>query len=195
MLEGEIAYRDGRATEAFSSLRQAVQRAMDLPYDEPPGWMVPVTHALGALLVEEASSRAVGCPEACAMLVEAEAVLRADLELHPDNVWATAGLVACLEAAARHSGVDVGGGGGSNGNGSGGGGGGGGGCCHGGGTAAPPLPPTQAEGRAYSTDSLARLRISLERHLSSPHMLASPDLVKALRSGHACLCAGLRQKP
>jgi hypothetical protein len=185
MLEGEIAYRDGRATAAFSSLRQAVQRATDLPYDEPPGWMVPATHALGALLVEEASSRAVGCSEAHAMLVEAEAVLRADLELHPDNVWATAGLVACLEAAARHSGVDVGGGGS---------GGGGGGCCHGGGTAAPPLPPTQAEDRACSTDSLARLRTSLERHLSSPHLRASPDLVKALRSGHACLCAGLRQK-
>jgi len=94
MLEGEIAYRRGEHEAAFARLRAAIQLEDDLPYDEPWGWMQPVRHALGALLLEQ--DRA----------AEAEAVYREDLglggalpraQIHPDNLWALRGLLACLE--------------------------------------------------------------------------------------------------
>ena len=61
-----------------------------LAYDEPWGWMSPVRHALGALLLEHGR------------VSDAEAVYRADLApgRHPHNVWALHGLHACLTAAA-----------------------------------------------------------------------------------------------
>ena len=53
MLEGEIAYREGRYEECFCLLRSAVALSDALVYDEPWGWMQPVRHALGALLLEQ----------------------------------------------------------------------------------------------------------------------------------------------
>ncbi len=94
MLEGEIAYRRGEYDAAFNSLRHAIALEDDLPYDEPWGWMQPVRHALGALLLEQ--DRA----------AEAELVYREDLglggtlpraQIHPDNLWAMLGLLDCLE--------------------------------------------------------------------------------------------------
>ena len=73
MAEGELAYREGDAERAFRLLRQAVELEDNLRYDEPPGWMQPVRHALGALLL--AHNRP----------VEAESVYRADLVRHPNN--------------------------------------------------------------------------------------------------------------
>lgn len=84
-LEGEILYREGRVDEAFSALRLAVEREDQLRYDEPPGWIQPVRHALGTLLLK--SGRA----------VEAEKVFRADLEKLPENGWALFGLSRSLE--------------------------------------------------------------------------------------------------
>ena len=69
MLEGEIAYRRGEHDAAFAHLRAAVAMEDDLPYDEPWGWMQPVRHALGALLLEQGR------------VAEAEAVYREDLGL------------------------------------------------------------------------------------------------------------------
>ncbi len=94
MLAGEIAYRRGEHDAAFARLRAAVSLEDDLPYDEPWGWMQPVRHALGALLLEQ------GRP------AEAEVVYREDLglggalpraQIHPDNLWALRGLLDCLE--------------------------------------------------------------------------------------------------
>jgi tetratricopeptide (TPR) repeat protein len=94
MLEGEIAYRRGEHAAAFAQLRAAVALEDDLPYDEPWGWMQPVRHALGALLLEQGRAQ------------EAEAVYREDLglagalpraQIHPDNLWALRGLLDCLE--------------------------------------------------------------------------------------------------
>ncbi len=93
MLSGEIAYRKGAYDVAFADLREAVAREDWLPYDEPWGWMQPVRHALGALLLEQGRTE------------EAEAVYREDLgiggtltraQIHPDNVWSLRGLVDCL---------------------------------------------------------------------------------------------------
>ncbi|MEX1024623.1 MAG: hypothetical protein WD226_06050 [Planctomycetota bacterium] len=80
MLVGELAYREGRLDDAFESLRQAVELEDELVYDEPPGWMQPTRHALGALLLEA------GRPD------EAAVVFHADLAKHPDNGWALLGL-------------------------------------------------------------------------------------------------------
>jgi tetratricopeptide (TPR) repeat protein len=94
MLTGEIAYRRGQHDAAFAHLRAAIALEDDLPYDEPWGWMQPVRHALGALLLEQGR------------VTEAEAVYREDLglagslpraQIHPDNVWAMRGLLDCLE--------------------------------------------------------------------------------------------------
>jgi tetratricopeptide (TPR) repeat protein len=94
MLEGEIAYRRGAHDAAFARLRAAIALEDGLPYDEPWGWMQPVRHALGALLLEQNRN------------AEAEAVYREDLglggalpraQIHPDNLWALRGLQACLQ--------------------------------------------------------------------------------------------------
>lgn len=94
MLDGELAYRQGKFDDAFACLRESVRRADSLPFDEPWGWMQPPRHALGALLLEQNRHE------------EAEAVYRADLGLDdslprarqfPDNVWSLHGLHECLE--------------------------------------------------------------------------------------------------
>ena len=89
MLVGELRFREGRLEEAFASLRDAVAREDALIYDEPPGWMQPVRHALGALLL--ASGR----------VADAEAVYRADLEKNPENGWSLLGLQQSLERLGR----------------------------------------------------------------------------------------------
>lgn len=98
MLDGEIAYRDGRFDEAFTRLRQAVDLDDSLPYDEPWGWMQPTRHAYGALLLEQGH------------VEEAAAVYAADLGLdptlsrscqHPGNVWSLHGYHECLTRLGR----------------------------------------------------------------------------------------------
>ena len=89
MAEGEVAYREGRTTEAFALLRDAVALEEQLSYDEPPGWMQPVRHALGALLLAEGQH------------AEAEDVYRADLQRHPRNAWSLLGLKQSLEGQGR----------------------------------------------------------------------------------------------
>jgi tetratricopeptide (TPR) repeat protein len=89
MAEGELAFREGRTDEAFALLREAVAMEEGLTYDEPPGWMQPVRHALGALLMADGRH------------VEAEAVYRADLRRHPNNGWSLLGLQQALQAQGR----------------------------------------------------------------------------------------------
>lgn len=80
MAEGELAFRQGQTDRAFTLLREAVKMEEQLAYDEPPGWMQPVRHALGALLMADAK------------FAEAEEVYRADLKRHPNNAWSLLGL-------------------------------------------------------------------------------------------------------
>jgi tetratricopeptide (TPR) repeat protein len=93
MLDGELEYRAGHAGAAFAHLRRAIELDDGLPYDEPWGWMQPVRHAYGALLLEQGE------------VAEAAAVYRADLGLddtlprpnqHPGNVWSLHGYHECL---------------------------------------------------------------------------------------------------
>ncbi len=82
--EGELQYRRGNHKKAYALLRTAVQRDDSLRYDEPWGWMMPVRHSLGALLLEQGR------------IADAEQVYRDDLRLHPENGWALKGLAECL---------------------------------------------------------------------------------------------------
>jgi tetratricopeptide (TPR) repeat protein len=100
MLDGEIAYREGRFDDAFASLRQAIETDDALPYDEPWGWMQPTRHAYGALLLEQGH------------VEEAAAVYAADLGLdstlsrpcqHPGNVWSLHGYHECLNLLGRNA--------------------------------------------------------------------------------------------
>ncbi|RWP86796.1 MAG: hypothetical protein EOR12_20995 [Mesorhizobium sp.] len=93
LLDGELAYHQGRHDEAYGHLRQAVELDDNLSYTEPWAWMHPPRHALAALLLDQGHS------------AEAEQVYRDDLGLsgkvqrcaqHPNNVWALHGLVECM---------------------------------------------------------------------------------------------------
>jgi len=84
LLDGEILYRAGEVDAGFAALREAVQREDALIYDEPPGWIQPVRHALGAALL--ASGRH----------DEAETVFREDLVKRPGNGWSLFGLGRAL---------------------------------------------------------------------------------------------------
>lgn len=89
MAEGELAYRRGDSDRAFALLREAVRREDNLVYDEPPGWMQPVRHALGALLLADQHG------------AQAEKVYRADLARHPNNAWSLLGLQQALRQQGK----------------------------------------------------------------------------------------------
>lgn len=86
MLEGESAYREGRLDAAWAALRKGIEAEDRLIYDEPPAWMLPVRHSMGALLLEAGDYAA------------AEQLYREDQERHPGNGWSLLGLKQALEA-------------------------------------------------------------------------------------------------
>jgi len=94
MVNGELLFREERYEEAFAILREGIVAEDALVYDEPPAWMLPVRHALGALLM--ANDRP----------VEAEEVYREDLRRNRDNGWALTGLQLALEAQGRDQEAD-----------------------------------------------------------------------------------------
>jgi hypothetical protein len=67
--------REGNLDGGFAELRAAVQDEDLLRYDEPPGWLIPVRHSLGASLMQ--TSR----------FAEAEQVYHDDLTRLPENGW------------------------------------------------------------------------------------------------------------
>jgi predicted Zn-dependent protease len=70
-------------------LREAVVAEDALRYDEPPDWIQPVRHALGATLL--AAGRA----------AEAEEVFRADLAKLPGNGWGLFGMARALRIQGK----------------------------------------------------------------------------------------------
>jgi tetratricopeptide (TPR) repeat protein len=89
MLHGEILYRRGKIDESVAALRRAVHREDALRYVEPPAWIIPVRHALGAVLLERRRYD------------EARAVYREDLARHPENGWALFGEARSLVGQGR----------------------------------------------------------------------------------------------
>jgi tetratricopeptide (TPR) repeat protein len=88
-LEGEILFREGKVDEALAELRRAVELEDGLRYNEPPDWIVPVRHALGATLLQAGRH------------AEAEQVYRDDLVRLPHNGWSLFGLGRALRLQGK----------------------------------------------------------------------------------------------
>src|SRR5215468_3876596 len=89
MLAGEILYREGRRDEGLAKLREAVKAEDALRYSEPPDWILPARHSLGAALMQGRR------------FAEAEQVYRDDLARLPENGWALFGLVQSLHRQGK----------------------------------------------------------------------------------------------
>ncbi|MCP3914143.1 MAG: hypothetical protein GY711_01140 [bacterium] len=95
MLIGELRFREGKHDEAFAALRRAAREEDGLVYGEPPGWMQPVRHALGALLMS------------AGRYDEAAATYRTDLDRNPENGWSLLGLELALRANGDNEGASA----------------------------------------------------------------------------------------
>lgn len=93
VLAGEIAFQQDDLETAIASLERGVEAEANLLYMEPPEWIQPVRHSLGAVLV------------AAERWEEAEQVYREDLAKWPENGWALYGLAQCLKAQGDESGA------------------------------------------------------------------------------------------
>jgi len=89
MIQGELLFREGKTEEAFAILRTGIEHEDSLVYDEPPAWMLPVRHALGALMMADGQYE------------EAEQLYREDLVKNHGNGWALTGLRESLAAQGR----------------------------------------------------------------------------------------------
>ncbi|HMG04267.1 MAG TPA: hypothetical protein VK581_02325, partial [Chthoniobacterales bacterium] len=72
-----------------AELQTAVKEEDALKYDEPPAWMIPVRHSLGAVLMK------------AGRFAEAEQVYRDDLAKLPENGWSLFGLAESLAAQRK----------------------------------------------------------------------------------------------
>ncbi|MBV9732852.1 MAG: hypothetical protein JO275_08755 [Verrucomicrobia bacterium] len=91
MLNGEILVREGDLDGGLAELRKAVAAEDALNYDEPPGWILPVRHSLGANLMQ------------AGRYTEAEQVYRDDLARLPENGWSLFGLARCLQLEGKRN--------------------------------------------------------------------------------------------
>ena len=90
MLEGEILVAEGNVDAGVAELQTAVKEEDALKYDEPPAWMIPVRHSLGAVLMK------------AGRFAEAEQVYRDDLARLPDNGWSLFGLAESLRKQKKN---------------------------------------------------------------------------------------------
>ena len=90
MVEGEILIAEGKINKGIEQLRAAIQKEDTLKYDEPPGWLIPVRHSLGAVLMKQQR------------FAEAEQVYRNDLARLPENGWSLFGLAESLRKQKKN---------------------------------------------------------------------------------------------
>ncbi|HXM33058.1 MAG TPA: hypothetical protein VN921_05340 [Chthoniobacterales bacterium] len=90
MLEGEILIAEQKGDAGMAELQAAVKEEDLLKYDEPPAWMIPVRHSLGAVLMK------------AGRFAEAEQVYRDDLARLPDNGWSLFGLADSLREQKKN---------------------------------------------------------------------------------------------
>ena len=80
VLDGEMQAKAGDYDAAIATLREAVRIEDSLLYDEPPDWIQPIRHTLGAVLLRAGRAG------------EAEQMYRQDLASYPVNGWSLMGL-------------------------------------------------------------------------------------------------------
>jgi tetratricopeptide (TPR) repeat protein len=90
MVEGEILIAEGKIDSGIEQLHAAIQKEDALKYDEPPGWLIPVRHSLGAVLMKQQR------------FAEAEQVYRDDLARLPENGWSLLGLAESLRKQKKN---------------------------------------------------------------------------------------------
>lgn len=88
-LAAELASAAKDDATALGALLQAVAIEDAIPYDEPPGWHMPVRQSLGATLL------------AAHKPAEAEVVYREELRRNPENGWSLFGLSQALRAEKK----------------------------------------------------------------------------------------------
>jgi tetratricopeptide (TPR) repeat protein len=91
LMKGEILFRSGKVDEGIAAMREAVAREDRLRYNEPPDWLQPARHPLGAALLQ------------AGRFGEAEAVFRSDLLKLPGNGWSLYGLSRSLRLQKRNA--------------------------------------------------------------------------------------------
>jgi hypothetical protein len=89
LLDGEIARLSGDLPGAIAQFRAAAELESKLPYTEPPYWHQPVSHLLGAALLEAKQP------------AEAEAVYAESLHHYRGDGWALFGLAQALRAQGK----------------------------------------------------------------------------------------------
>jgi tetratricopeptide (TPR) repeat protein len=95
MVEGEVLIAEKKNDEGIKELQSALQLEDTLKYDEPPAWMIPIRHSLGANLMK--SGR----------FAEAEQLYRQDLKRLPENGWSLYGLSESLRAQKKEEAAAV----------------------------------------------------------------------------------------
>jgi hypothetical protein len=90
-LAGEIAAQLGETDAAVVALEKAVSIEDANRYDEPPDWLQPVRHSLGAVLLRAGRAE------------DAEKVYREDLARWPENGWSLWGLARALEKQGKRA--------------------------------------------------------------------------------------------
>jgi tetratricopeptide (TPR) repeat protein len=91
MVEGELLVAKGKIDDGIQQLRSAIDKEDALKYDEPPGWLIPVRHSLGAVLMRQQR------------FAEAEQVYREDLKRLPGNGWSLLGLAESLRKQKKNA--------------------------------------------------------------------------------------------
>ncbi|HYV84385.1 MAG TPA: hypothetical protein VFB49_00580 [Patescibacteria group bacterium] len=94
-LDGERAAKKGEFDTAVRLLREAAAIEDGLRYNEPPDWIQPVRHTLGAVLLRA------GRP------ADAEATYREDLVRYPENGWSLWGLERALRLQKKDGEADA----------------------------------------------------------------------------------------
>jgi tetratricopeptide (TPR) repeat protein len=89
LLDGEIARLSGHLDDAVADFRKARDIEQALPYGEPPAWHQPVSHILGAALLEDGKA------------AEADLVYRDSLNTYRADGWALFGLAQALDAQGK----------------------------------------------------------------------------------------------
>jgi tetratricopeptide (TPR) repeat protein len=93
LVDGEIARKTGDLATAVLRFRQGAELERKLGYSEPPWWHQPVSHLLGAALIEAHKP------------AEAEAVYRDSLNFYRVDGWALFGLVQAQRAEGKTAGA------------------------------------------------------------------------------------------